>query len=172
MHEIKSVYLSVCLSVCVSVCLSIYLSICNFEATNIFGGSTLEEWLKHGHTIMLSCNNFTFLCRQLTRIQNFFSSLLMSRLCSRRAFLNRSHIWKDRQVPYLARWIGLPGTNTLAYFTAKIQRKKLYKVDNRGQCYKTFLSVIYRFLCKARVLFSLDWKSLPMTNALAYYKSP
>ncbi len=30
------------------------------------------------------------------------------------------------------------------------------------------VSVIYEFLCKARVLFSLDWKSLTMTNALAY----
>jgi hypothetical protein len=41
-----------------------------------------------------------------------------------------------------------------------------------GQCYKTFLSLIYGFPCLARVLFSLDWKSLPMTNALAYYENP
>ncbi len=35
---------------------------------------------------------------------------------------------------------------------------------------KLFLSMIYGFLCLARVLLSLDWKSLPMTNALAYYE--
>ncbi len=37
---------------------------------------------------------------------------------------------------------------------------------------KLLLSVIGGFLCKARVLFILDWKRLPMTNALAYYKNP
>ncbi len=47
-----------------------------------------------------------------------------------------------------------------------------YNIDTWGQCYKTFLSVIYGFLYYARVSVVLDWKSLPMTNTLAYYKKP
>jgi hypothetical protein len=38
----------------------------------------------------------------------------------------------------------------------------------RGQCYKTFLYVIY----KDRVFVILDWKSLLMTNTLANYEKP
>ncbi len=37
---------------------------------------------------------------------------------------------------------------------------------------KLFFVRDYGFPCLARVLFSLDWKSLPMTNTLAYYKNP
>ncbi len=37
---------------------------------------------------------------------------------------------------------------------------------------KLFLSVIYGFLYLARVFVRLYWKSLPMTNTLAYYKNP
>jgi hypothetical protein len=36
---------------------------------------------------------------------------------------------------------------------------------------KLFLSVIYGFSCKARVFLRQNQKSLPMTNALAYYKT-
>jgi hypothetical protein len=41
-----------------------------------------------------------------------------------------------------------------------------------AQSYKTFLSMIYGFLCYARVFVRLDWKSLPMTNAVAYNENP
>ncbi len=44
--------------------------------------------------------------------------------------------------------------------------------NTRGQCYKTFLSVIYGFLNQARVFVRLDWKNLPMTNTLADYENP
>jgi hypothetical protein len=37
---------------------------------------------------------------------------------------------------------------------------------------KLFLPVIYRFSYKATVFVILDWKSLPMTNALVYYENP
>jgi hypothetical protein len=40
----------------------------------------------------------------------------------------------------------------------------------RGQCYKTFLSVIYVFSHKARVFIRPVCKSLPGRNALAYYE--
>jgi hypothetical protein len=36
---------------------------------------------------------------------------------------------------------------------------------------KPFLSVIYRFPYYARVFVRLDWKSLRMTNTVAYYKN-
>jgi hypothetical protein len=49
--------------------------------------------------------------------------------------------------------------------------KEFYYVANRGQCYKTFLSVIYGFSYQARVFVRLDWKSLPMTNTLAYHEN-
>jgi hypothetical protein len=35
---------------------------------------------------------------------------------------------------------------------------------------KKFLSVIYEFLCQARVFLKQDWKSLPARNTLAYYE--
>ncbi len=44
--------------------------------------------------------------------------------------------------------------------------------EARGQCYKTFLPVIYRFTYKARVFVRLCWKSFPRTNTLAYYENP
>ncbi len=44
--------------------------------------------------------------------------------------------------------------------------------NTRGQCYKTFLSMIYGFLHQARVFVRLDWKILPMTNTLADYENP
>jgi hypothetical protein len=40
-----------------------------------------------------------------------------------------------------------------------------------GQCYKTFLSVIYGFSYKDIVFVRLGWKSLPGTNTLAYYEN-
>ncbi len=36
---------------------------------------------------------------------------------------------------------------------------------------KLFTAVIYGFLYKARVFVMLDWKCIPMTNAVAYYKN-
>ncbi len=86
--------------------------------------------------------------------------------------------------------------NTLAYyhtitavksFIVQTAVGKYFNLLSQGEIYDTksfialspganviklFLSVIYRFLCKARVLFSLGWKSLPMTNAQAYNENP
>jgi hypothetical protein len=44
-------------------------------------------------------------------------------------------------------WKGLPRTNTLAYYKTLVNydRKKFYNIGPWGQCYKTFLSVIYEF---------------------------
>ncbi len=50
--------------------------------------------------------------------------------------------------------------------------KSFIALSKGANVIKLFLSVIYRFLCKARVLFSLGWKSLPMTNAQAYNENP
>jgi hypothetical protein len=42
---------------------------------------------------------------------------------------------------------------------------------SRGQCYKTLLSVIYKFLHEARVFVRVGLKILPGTNTLAYYEN-
>jgi hypothetical protein len=52
-----------------------------------------------------------------------------------------------------ASWKGLSGTNTAAYFVLQslwTKKKRLCDVDTWGKYYKTFLSVIYKFLYQAR----------------------
>ena len=52
-------------------------------------------------------------------------------------------------------------------------RVKLVLQDiTRGQCYKTFLSIIDGFSYLARMFVRLSWKSLPRTSNLAYYENP
>jgi hypothetical protein len=61
------------------------------------------------------------------------------------------------------------------------EEKKFYNIDTWGQCYKTFLSVIYGFFVKSVCPWQafpalptnirLDWKGLPGTNTLAYYEN-
>ncbi len=53
----------------------------------------------------------------------------------------------------------------------KINLTTILRIYFRGQCYKTFVSVIYKFLNYARVLVRLDWKSLSEKNTLAYYEN-
>ncbi len=52
------------------------------------------------------------------------------------------------------------------------QHRNWITLNIRGQCYKTFLSVINRFSYYTRLFVRLGWKSLPRTNTLAYYKNP
>jgi hypothetical protein len=52
-----------------------------------------------------------------------------------------------------------------------LRKRLLSRHISRGQCYETFLSVICVFSYLARVFVRQDWKSLPMTNTLAYYEN-
>jgi hypothetical protein len=44
-------------------------------------------------------------------------------------------------------------------------------IQSRGQCYKTFWSVIFEFSQQARVFVRLGWKRLSGANSLAYYEN-
>jgi hypothetical protein len=110
--------------------------------------------------------------------------------------------WPNKwECSFTLRWIGLPGTNALAYLTktSTTKGKSLIPINScfwrmtadwkdktlqtswnrscrhrgrqsRGQCHKTFLSVVYKFLYLARVFVRLGCKSLPEGNTQAYYK--
>ncbi len=49
--------------------------------------------------------------------------------------------------------------------------KSFITLDPGANVKKLFLPMIYVFLYLARVFVRLDWKSLPMTNTLAYYEN-
>ncbi len=48
----------------------------------------------------------------------------------------------------------------------------LLKSDLGPMLLNFFTSVIYELFYQAKVFVRLDWKSIPMTNTLAYYENP
>ncbi len=70
-------------------------------------------------------------------------------------------------------WKSLPGTHRLAnYKNSKASAIKNFITLVPGAKVMKLFSVMYGSLCKARVFVRLGWKSLPMTNTLAYYENP
>jgi hypothetical protein len=87
---------------------------------------------------------YSFKSMPIVNVINIFSSSLMKRP-------NKLEYLNSYELNIILGWKGLPWANTLTYLASwSVTMKKVYNIENKCQCYFTFLS-------SSRTLFQIRW---------------